>query len=416
MLRFLLLFVSLSRLVFAQNAPEELLKVYKNSHQFNRMDSLNEVLKNKDYLFYKAVYANVTNDPKTSLKLLRSPENDHLKETFEYTKLLNDNAVKTFDYRLANLTAMQMTTKFNGHFTHAELMEEINNQRIWEGLVQTPQQTVSRFQTVSLPIKKDGAGLLTTPVRNKNYSVDFVFDTGAGLNCITETQARQLGLKILPMSRVEVKSFTGQMNRVKVGVAESFSIGEITVRNAVFLIYPDEAFTFADGQYVINGIIGFPIAKELGTLTIEKHQITASQDPVPFEGPKNFFIDGLRGIVMFEFQDQLLPANFDSGASSSLFTKAFYETFKDYVDAESESGHVKSAGAGAQVVVKDVKILSYETITLGNAEVELPELTVDIKNYGVHGKVNFANIGQDILSQFKKVTLSFNHNYLLLQD
>ena len=283
-------------------------------------------------------------------------------------------------------------------------------------LTTTPPQTISSFNTAEIETQKDLAGLVTIKVSNNNYTSDFVFDTGAGLNCITETQAINFGVKILPDNNIQVESFTGQKNKVRIGVAKNISIGNITINNAIFLVYPDEAFSFADGQYKINGIIGFHIIKELGTITLEDKLITAKKRTVPYRGKKNFFVDQLRSIVIIEFQGKRIPCNFDSGADSSLFSKSFYEIFKSYIDQNGIEEQMKSSSAGAEIIQKKVKVLENENLKIGDTTITLPELIIDTSNYGVYGKVNYGNIGQDILSQFKKVTLSFDDNYILLEN
>lgn len=375
------------------------------------MDSLN-----KTYSFYKAVYLNVTNKPEASLRQLKSKQNSSLQSTFDYVKLLNDNAVKTFNYPIANKTSKQLISTYKTNLNETELLDEINNQRIWETLENIPPQTISTFKEIKINSQKDLAGLTTIEVKNNNLSSNFVFDTGAGLNCITASQAELLGIKIQPDNNIEVESFTGQKNKVRVGVAETLSLGDITIKNSVFLIYPDEAFSFSNGQYKINEIIGFPIIKELGTIALEEVQITIKKSTKPYQGKKNFFVDQLRPVVMIEFKGKRIPCNFDSGADSSLFTKGFYEAFQNYIDLNGIQDQMESSGAGAEIIKKDVKVLENEQILIGNTAVTIPEFIIDTTNYGVYGKVNYGNIGQDVLNQFKKVTLSFDENYILLEN
>lgn len=119
---------------------------------------------------------------------------------------------------------------------------------------------------------------------------------------------------------------------------------------------------------------------------------------------------------MIEFKGKRIPCNFDSGADSSLFTKGFYEAFQNYIDLNGIQDQMESSGAGAEIIKKDVKVLENEQILIGNTAVTIPEFIIDTTNYGVYGKVNYGNIGQDVLNQFKKVTLSFDENYILLEN
>jgi hypothetical protein len=416
MKRLLLFAFLIPQLVFAQSSNSTRLQNFKKSYQYQEMDSVNELSRGTEYDFYKAVYFNVTNNPVKSNKHLQKKRNNHLKNTFDYVKLMNDNAAKSFDYKLAYETSSQLVQKFKTELGEDELVDEINTRRIWELLINTRKQTISPLSSVTLKTKRDLAGLITTEVNANNYSSNFVFDTGAGMSCITESEAKKMNLTILPDNDVSVQSFSGEYNRVRIGIAKELHLGDITVKNAIFLVYPDAAFSFADGKYVINGIFGFPIAKELGIITLEADQMTLHKGLRPDFKEKNFFVDLLRPIVIIDYKGKKLPCNFDSGANNSSFTRSFYELFHDHVDAMGRDEKTTSAGAGATLTETAVKVLPNEEFKIGTAKITLPRFSVDTNNYGVFGKENFGNIGQDVLKQFKKVTFSFEHNYLSLEN
>ena len=182
MKKLILLFLLSSQGLIAQQSNDELLMEFKNSYQYNKMDSLNEATKGKNYFFYKSVYENVTNHPDISLKLLKKNRNKQLQNSFEYVKLLNDNASKTYDYQKANETSLRLINEFKDQYTLDELNEEMNNQRIWEVLKNSPKQTISPFTKEVIKTKTDLAGLQTIEVKNGDFRSDFVFDTGAGLS------------------------------------------------------------------------------------------------------------------------------------------------------------------------------------------------------------------------------------------
>lgn len=399
-----------------QTNPDISLKQLSKQHQYAKMDSLNNKEKSKDYYFYKGLYANVCNKPKLSNQYLDSLKNNELTNSYEFAKLKNDNYIKLFNYNLAYTASKVLTLKFQKQYTEDELQDELNTQRIWQTLRSTRAQTIDKFSTITLAAVKDKAGLITTEVKANDTLSSFVFDTGAGISCITESVAKKMGVKILPDNNISVASFTGQKNKVRIGVAPEINLGELKIHNAVFLVYPDKAFTFADGAYVINGIIGFPIVKELGTITIEKDKLTFSKELETNTTEKNLFVDELRAIVMLKYKGKTLPFNFDSGAKESLFNKAFYETFKTDLDRMGTLETSKSSSAGAEVVSTEVLVLKDQQLYLGKKLIQLQKMEIDQKNYGVYGEVNFGNIGQDVLGQFEKVVISFDGNYLELED
>lgn len=413
-LLFCLLFTG--QISFGQTNPDISLKQLSKQHQFTKMDSLNNKVKSKDYYFYKGLYANVCNKPKLSNTYLDSLKNNELTNSYEFAKLKNDNYIKLFNYNLAYTASKVLTLKFQKQYTKDELQDELNTQRIWQTLRNIHVQTIDKFSKISIAAVKDKAGLITTEVTANGMQSSFVFDTGAGISCITESIAKKMGVKILPDNNIFVASFTGQKNKVRIGAAPEINLGELKIHNAVFLVYPDKAFTFADGAYVINGIIGFPIVKELGTITIEKDKLTFSKELEANTNEKNLFVDELRAIVMLKYKGKTLPFNFDSGAKESLFNKAFYETFKTDLDRMGTLETTKSSGAGAEVVSTEVLVLKNQQIYLGKKLIQLPKMEIDQKDYGVYGEVSFGNIGQDVLGQFEKVVISFDGNYLRLED
>ncbi|KFF10815.1 retropepsin-like aspartic protease [Flavobacterium hydatis] len=401
---------------FSQIKTENLLKSLSEQHQFVKMDSLNNRIKTREYYFYKALFANVCNKPSVSNLYLDSLKQNLVTKEFRYYKLKNDNYIKLFDYANAFKTSGILTTTFSEKYTKEELDDELNTRRIWEVLKLQKPQLIDSFSNISVATKKDKAGLITTNISANTIDTDFVFDTGAGISCITESLAKKLGFIILPDNNIEVMSFTGVKNKVLMGIAPVLNIGNITIHNAVFLVYPDTAFTFANGKYIINGIIGFPIIKELGTVTIEENSLSFSKNKTINNNNKNLFINELRAIVMLNFKGKTLPFNFDSGAKTSSFNKSFYELFKSYLDKNGTLVSEKTASAGGQEVTSEVLELKDQYIRLGKNQISLPKLQVDKTDYGVYGKVNYGNIGQDIIGQFKKVTISFDYNYLKLEN
>lgn len=374
------------QIVFGQTKSDSILKQLSKQHQFAKMDSLNSKEKGKDYYFYKGLYANVCNKPKLSNQYLDSLKNNELINTYEFAKLKDDNYIKLFSYNSAYMASKVLTMKFQQRFTKEELQDEINTQQIWKTLRGTRPQSIDKFTKITVAAVKDKAGLITTEVKAKDTVSHFVFDTGAGISCITESIAKKMGVKILPDHNISVESFTGQKNKVRIGVASEINLGELKIDNAVFLVYPDKAFTFADGAYVINGIIGFPIIKELGTITFEKDKLTFSKESESGTNEKNLFVDELRAIVMLKYKNKTLPFNFDSGAKVSLFNKAFYETFKTDLDSIGTLETTKTSSAGAEVVSTEVLVLKDQSISLGNKAIQLPKMEIAPKDYGLNSK------------------------------
>jgi hypothetical protein len=216
----------------------------------------------------------------------------------------------------------------------------------------------------------------------------------------------------LESTKILVKGFSGIDNEIKMGTIDTLVIGEMKILHPVFLVFKDEALTFSNGAYKINGIIGFPIAKELGTITIENTLLTIENKIDNL--PKNLFFEMLHPILLLNYNGVTKPYNFDTGAKESILSKTFFETYKNtklFKNIKPIEAEVASAGGirkYRQLVIPTINfLLSNDTITVKN-------IRVDKSNFHINGNEIYGNIGQDILKKYSKVILSFENNYLKL--
>jgi len=414
-----LLFLLLSVNIFSQS-NKELSKLHK-AKQFLLLDKENTNRKNPDFYFYKAVFANVCNKAALSNLYLDSFFISHKlpkKMLFQYWVLRNDNYVKLFDYKNAYQTNHTLNTEFKSRYKKDELEGSQQTENIWEALQNTEPQRISFKGLTTVPLSYDMAGLINIPVKCNGTDTNFVFDTGAGISSITQSLANKLKLHILKTNSVSIKGFTGISNQIKIGVADSIRIGDAIIMNPYFLVFNDSALTFANGKYKINGIIGFPIAKELGTITIEptKMSIENTRGAVNESHSKNLFIEFLNPFILLKFNGVELPYKFDTGASETLFSKSFFQKFKGNSSfSTSKITTTESASAGGS---KKYKVYKPDTLNfeLSDKKITFKQAEIDIENYHVDGKEIFGNIGQDILKRHQKVIISFDRNYLELVD
>lgn len=416
-MRLIFLFCSciLSFWATAQTNIQTELKSLQSSHQYTALFALNQQNKNADRYYFDAVYYNACNQPTKSLQLLERllKKEASYAQSYEYWKLRNDNEVKLFAYQAAYESSTKLIEQFTASMTEEELEDERNNVLIWKSLAGQAPQRFARYSSVVVPMKRDLAKLMTVPVTMNGVKKDFVFDTGAGLSCITESLAKEMNLTTLPDYGAQVKSFTGVSNHAKVAIAPEVKIGDFTVYNTPFLVYPDNAFTFSGGKYVIHGIIGFPVAKKVGSITFEKDQITFDAE-AKTSTEKNLFIEHLRPVLMLSYKGQLLPFNLDTGANHSKFSKAFYDRFKAEMQ-NAEEVTSQASGAGGQIKTTSYLALKNQVLQLGKQQIILPRMDINKEEYDVYGPYNYGNIGQDVYAQFSKLIISFQYNYLQVQ-
>lgn len=261
---------------------------------------------------------------------------DSLLYLYHRTQL--DNAIKLFDYKQAASLSDLLAAKFAAYYPGDELEGLKTSGSIWRHMLQQPRQQVQHNGTATVKTKRDLAGLLNIPVQSGDSTYAFVFDTGAGISTIMESFARKLDLQFLPGATVPIRSgITGIATQSQLAVAKELRIGTTVVKHALFLVFPDSALTFGGGVYKIQGIIGFPIIKELGTLGFRKDTLDI-QPSITTGQPRNLAADILKPYIFLQHKGRLLPFAFDTGAMQTIFSNRFYTQHKEWIDATGKAG------------------------------------------------------------------------------
>lgn len=106
-----------------------------------------------------------------------------------------------------------------------------------------------------------------------------IFDTGANLSTIIESEAVRLGLQIID-APFDVGSITGNSVKARIGVAKYLKSGNVEFQNVAFIVFPDKALYIEPIKYQIKGIIGYPVINALREITIIKDkQISVPAKP-----------------------------------------------------------------------------------------------------------------------------------------
>lgn len=387
--------------------------------QFLELEVTNSNKDDKLYYFYKAISSNVSNKPTESNQYLDSllaistcPDS----LAYDFWQLRNDNYVKTFNYKNALLSSETLLNKFSHTLNEEKLNDEINSKKIWQALVSQQPQKVYYTNAVEIPVEIDMAKLPNISVKSDSVTMKFVFDTGAGISSIMESKAIELGFTFMEDFDIKIKGFNGIDNPIKIAVAKELTIEGVKIENAPFFVFKDEALTFANGAYKIYGIIGFTIIKDLGTIKVEQNKLTVhrgKRDESEIE--KNLFIEMTHPIVSLKYKEEPLPFIFDTGAMQTRFSKTFYETFQSKIDHKGQIEQKKMEGAGGDLVYNSMTLNQFQ-MKLGDQNVEFPSIEIDLDNYHTMGSEYYGNIGQDLLQQYEIVTISFDQNYLRLEN
>nr|WP_319401667.1 retropepsin-like aspartic protease [uncultured Carboxylicivirga sp.] len=106
----------------------------------------------------------------------------------------------------------------------------------FDALKKLPKHKVT-FDASKAPIPVDTInGLIYLTIHKNNFSDLAIFDTGANMNYATEEIAKKLGITTI------LDSYQGNEGKItgKIGILDTFEIGNNTVRNALFYIVPSD--------------------------------------------------------------------------------------------------------------------------------------------------------------------------------
>jgi hypothetical protein len=335
-----------------------------------------------------------------------------VEKRIELLKLKQDNDLKLFEYQAAYEHTRQLLSDFGPQLTKDDKEDAENSIIIWKNLVGVQKQQTLIQKDTRITTARDMAGLMTIPVAFGTYQDAYVFDTGANISVITESNAKKAQLQIVG-DTFQVDAITGIKIKARTGVCPELKMGDLVVRNVVFLVFPDSALSFAGGKYTISGIIGFPVIASMNEVRINKAgyiDIPVKSTVMPVH---NFGLDGLTPVVNLDYKGTMLPFTFDTGAQVTQLNRSFYDLYKPEIQGQGVASEIKMGGAGGANSLKGYNLptvsfkLYDKIINLANIHVKISTL-VSKDNY------YFGNLGQDAFNKFNELLINFEHMYVML--
>jgi hypothetical protein len=365
-------------------------------------------------LYYQAFLHNFFHDLVTSNKkisLLLSKYRKRLSAVEACNLLMKkvDNHVKLYQYKQAHVTSQLLLNQYHKYLTPEERIDVANSDKIWKGLENVAPQTTTINTITKIPYQRDVARLINVPVQFADSTYDFVFDTGANLSVINESHAKKVKLRMLNV-RFKVRAITGLQVQAKLGVAARLKMGSITVRNVVFMVFPDSALSFAHGLYTIKGIIGFPVIEQLQEVRIYKDNITVPQ-LITDRNIRNFGVDELLPVITIAYKTDTLAFTFDTGAQYTFLNEPFYKRYRTEIDTAGRSFDLQVGGAGGVRKTKAFR-LPQIAFTVATQPAVLDNVSVKTSSTSPKDKLYFGNLGQDVMNQFREMIINFRYMYV----
>jgi hypothetical protein len=377
----------------------------------NLMSKIASVERNPDLLLYKATLANVFNQPEESNlligKILKKYEhhfNDTILKDLYYMQ--EANAYRLQDYNGEYIADSILVTRFGAVCDSSESETHKDDLTLFRVIRNVPEMEFNIPADATAILKRDIAGLLNVTVTLKENSVDWVFDTGAAFSVMIASQAARYGVRILP-GMVRTGTATGLKVEGQMGLLD-MNVGNIEVKNAVVLVLPDSALTFANGAYVIRGVLGFPVIYALREFSIIDDKTLLVSQINENQGDRNLALDGQYMLIRVKAGNDTLPFLYDSGNNVTNLSARFFNKYKNDIEGKCTKRKVITGGAGGMRET-EAYILDSLALSVGNSNHTLDSLVVypsDLMGYDI--KYLYGNFGQDYVSKFSEMRIDFN--------
>jgi len=249
---------------------------------------------------------------------------------------------------------------------------------------------------------------------NRKGPFRILCDTG-GANIITPTVAKELGVK--SEGALQGRGVGEKSEDVGLAKLETLQVGDATLTDQLFAVYPMESFASVEGVEE-SGLIGYEVFKRFVVKVDYEHSVLTLIVPSAFtyqgNGAKlplvfnahipqvDGSIDGIAG-----------KFDIDTGSRSSLdIMKPFVEKH-DLVtkyNAKTEAVTGFGVGGAARSLLARAKVLQ-----LGNVEVHNPVTELSVQEKGAFTSPYVAgNVGAGVLKRFN-ITFDYAHQELILE-
>lgn len=416
--------ISISTLVSSAQSVDERIANAMNTSDWFALDSIyNESPKDSISpfleVFSRGLLGNRLNRPDVSIPAFEELLNNY-SSSLDLSNLLNSAVMLSMDYSKAGDNSKAATVLTS--------VLEATKQYLDSAAIEGVQQYIDRYTALSAykpyMISVNGnQGIIPfriAPVGNpekesvlmklENSTVngieaDITFDTGAGVNIVSDSLAHKLNL--IPLEAYNNVLGIG-LQRTQYVIAKEIKLGNINVKDVPFVIVDLAVDNEEANQYMdcLGLVVGGELMLQLKDLTIdfEKREIT-----VPATAPER---SNVRPNLNFSHQMNLITKGvihnnpmwicIDTGdASFGSLNGEFVERNKEYVLANATPETVRMAGIGG-VHISEAYSLPDVNITLGGSTVKIPHITV---NTGANPLASDyeCNLGVKSLMQFGKI-------------
>lgn len=247
------------------------------------------------------------------------------------------------------------------------------------------------------------------PLLINGKPASYLFDSGANLSVLSESEALRLGMEIQQFRSDEAsRDINGNRVPFRITVAKTLALGDIQLSNVAFLVADDEQQPFADMRAGQRGLLGLPVLQAFGSVTWTRDGVfQADRSPVSanlFEA--NICFDNLDLITQARFEHHVLSFVLDTGAEKSDLWPKFAKVARPLIRQSGNHGHHTITGMGGAEKF-EITSIPKVVLQLGGESVALQPAHILKARQKSNRKWFYGLLGIDVLRQAQRVTIDF---------
>ena len=399
----------------------------------NPLDDLARLCRDSRYFELRDAVARRAGDPSPALDFYRGavdvaftrlgPAVDHLRGCLDgpagdpapalaraARQLLADAYGHAGRYRDAAETLRTLLDSHGPRPDAAERTALENRLLLWSALAEVPPQTVEILG--NSVIRMDDRHI---PVGVMGRTLSLGYDTGANLSILFLSAADELGLPLLGPA-VKVQSATGRLVEARATVVPELRIGEAVVRNAVFLVFPDnflppQRFRAEAGRH---GLLGAPVLAALREFTETRDGLFLIPVSPRSRPVQNMCFSGFTPVVELVHRWVSLPFALDTGSGSTILHPPFLNRYRGEIKGRSEVRTTVVDGVGDAKTVR-VRVLDEFDFKVGGLSLALLHVPVQEQVTNSCTRLFYGTLGLDILAQCGRMTFNFESMSFVLE-
>lgn len=287
-----------------------------------------------------------------------------------------------------------------------------NTRALDEALRDIGPQTIEIGEDSTIQAQRNGLGSWDVPLEVNRHQAKWIFDTGANLSTISESEAAKMGLAVRETGTY-VRGSTRAKNPLRVAVARDLHLGNAGLSNVVFLVLADQALYIGPLKYQIAGILGLPVIRALARVEISAKGVVQIGTTKPdSEGEPNLFYDELSPITEARHDVHPLQLFLDTGANETVVYPSFRAALTKNEISTLGKKREKTAGAGG-VIKRTAEVITTLRLEILSRAVEIPKVSVVSKQPKGNAGHRDGVLGMDALAE--GFTLDFRSMQLQVQ-